>query len=95
MPMLDIIDRFFFHFGENIANDFRGVVRGSLRAGSVDSDVGKLRPGEGVIEVVFHKIIFGKVGYICGLDVGEVGRSEDSDVHFGGMKESCDFMLFE
>ena len=84
MPMLDIIDRLFFHFRENIANDFWGVVRGSLRAGSVDSDVGKLRPRESVVEVVFHEIIFGEVGYICGLDVREVGRSEDSDVHFGG-----------
>lgn len=84
MPMLDIIGRLFFHFRENIANDFGGVVRGALRAGGVDSDVGKLRPGKGVVEVVFHKIIFGEVGYICGLDVGEVGRGEDSDVHSGG-----------
>ena len=86
MPMLDIIRRLFFHFGENIANDFGGVVRGALRAGSVDGDVGELGPGEGVVEVVFHEIIFGEVGYVCGLNVGEVGGNEDSDVHLGESK---------
>lgn len=83
MPMLDIIRRLFFHFGENITNNFGGVVRGASRAGSVDGDVGKLRPGEGMVEVVFHEIIFGEVGYVCGLDVGKVGGGEDSDVHSG------------
>lgn len=82
MPMLDIIRRLFFHFGENIANDFWRVVRGALRAGSVNGDVGELGPREGVVEVVFHEIIFREVGYICGLDVGEVVGGEDSDVHF-------------
>lgn len=82
--MLDIIRRLFLHFGENIANDFGGFIKGPLRVRSVDSDVGELGPGEGMVEIVFHEIIFGKVGYVCGLDVGKVGDGEDSDVHSGG-----------
>lgn len=81
MPMLDIICRLFFHFGENIANDFGGFIRGSLRAGSVDGDVGELGPGEGMVEVIFHEIIFGEVSYVRGLDMGKVSDGEDSDVH--------------
>lgn len=82
--MLDIIRRLFLHFGENIANDFGRFIKGPLRVRSVDSDVGELGPGEGMVEIVFHEIIFGKVGYVCGLDVGKVGDGEDSDVHSGG-----------
>lgn len=84
MPMLDIVCRLFFHFGENIANDFGRFIRGALRAGSVDGDVGELGPGEGMVEVVFHEIIFGEVSYVCRLNVGKVGGGEDSDVHSGG-----------
>lgn len=82
--MLNIIRRLFFHFGENIANNFGGIVRRPLRARSVDGNVGELGPGESMVEVVFHKIILWKVSYVCGLDVGKVGDGEDSDVHSGG-----------
>lgn len=84
MPMLDIIRRLFFHFGENIANDFGGFIRGPLRARSVNGDVGELGPGESMVEIVFHEIVFWKVSYVCGLDVRKVGDGEDSDIHSGG-----------
>ena len=35
-----------------------------------------------MVQVVFQKVVFGEVGYVCGLDVGEVGGVEDADVHF-------------
>jgi hypothetical protein len=32
-----------------------------------------LRPGEGVVEVVFEKVVFGEVRDVAGLDGGEEG----------------------
>ncbi len=37
-----------------------------------------------MVEVVFAEIVFGEIGYVGGLDVGDVGGAEDADVHFGG-----------
>ena len=34
-----------------------------------------------MIEVVFAKVIFGEVGYVCGLYMRDVGRGEGADVH--------------
>ena len=34
-----------------------------------------------MVKVVFKKIVFGEVGDIRRLDVGYIGRREDSDVH--------------
>lgn len=34
-----------------------------------------------MVEVIFHEVVFGKVGDVCGLDVRDVGGSKDSDVH--------------
>ena len=36
-----------------------------------DRDETQLRPGEGVVEVVFQEVVFGEVGYIACLDRGE------------------------
>lgn len=41
----------FLHFGENVADDLAVVVFG---------DVEKLRPGEDVVEIVFHLVILGQ-----------------------------------
>ena len=34
-----------------------------------------------MVEVVFHEIVFGEVGNVCGLDVRDIGGCQDSDVH--------------
>ena len=34
-----------------------------------------------MVEIVFQEIVFGKIGDVCGLHMGNVGGSEDTDVH--------------
>ena len=34
-----------------------------------------------MVEVVFQEVVFGQVGEVCGLDVGDVCGGEDSNVH--------------
>lgn len=36
-----------------------------------DGHEAELRPGEGVVEVVFQEVVFGEVGDVAGLDGGE------------------------
>lgn len=81
VPVLHAVRGLFFHFGEDVADDFGGVVGRALRVRGVDCDVGELGPGEGVVEVVFHEVVFGEVGDVGGLDVREVGGVEQADVH--------------
>lgn len=83
MPMLDVVDRLLFHLGQNVSDDARRLVGGLLRPRDIHSHIRELGPGEGMVEVVFEEVIFGEVGYVGGLDVGDVGRSEHSDVHLG------------
>jgi hypothetical protein len=50
------IRRIFLHLCEHISDDAWVVVGGFLGARDVDCNVGELGPGEGVVEVIFHKI---------------------------------------
>lgn len=34
-----------------------------------------------MVEVVFHKVVFGEVGQVRMLDAGEVGDLEKTDIH--------------
>ena len=34
-----------------------------------------------MVEIVFEEVVLGEVGYVGGLNMGDVGRSEHSDVH--------------
>lgn len=34
-----------------------------------------------MVEIVFQKIVFGKIGDVSGLNVGDISSSEDSNVH--------------
>jgi hypothetical protein len=59
MPMLHSIRRILFHFREDIAYDSGVVVGRLLRSRDIDCDEGELRPGEGMIEVIFHEVACG------------------------------------
>lgn len=77
MAVGDAIGRLFFHFCEDVANDFRGV--------DVDRNKRELRPGKGMVEVVFEEVVFREVGDISFLDRREVVTGECADIH--GRKE--------
>lgn len=34
-----------------------------------------------MVEIVFQKVILGKIGDVGGLNVGDISRREDSNVH--------------
>lgn len=87
MPMLHPIRRLLLHLREHIPNNLgilaRQIPAPGLPArlpagvlcvsvlGADDGDEGQLRPGEGVVEVVFQEVVFGEVGDVAGLDAGE------------------------
>ena len=81
MPMLNVVDRLLFHLGQNVSDDPRGFVWGLLRPRDIHGHIRELRPGKGMIEIVFEKVVFGEVGDVGGLDVGNIRRSEHADVH--------------
>ena len=35
-----------------------------------------------MVEIVFEEVVLREVGYVGGLDMGDVGRSEHTDVHW-------------
>ena len=70
VAVLDTVGRVFFHLSEHVADDFGVFLR---LGGADDGDEGELRPGEGVVEVVFEKVVFGEVCDVAGLDGGEEG----------------------
>lgn len=81
MPMRHAIRGLLLHLREHITHDAGRVVGRLLRARDVDGDEGELGPGERVVEVVFHKVVFGEVGDVGVLHVGDVGGVEEADVH--------------
>lgn len=81
VPVLHAVDGLLLHLREDVADDLGGVVGGAGRAGDVDGDVGELRPGEGVVEVVLEEVVLRQVGDVGGLHVRDVGGEEDADVH--------------
>lgn len=78
VPVLNAICRLLLHLGEDIAHNLRGV---GVGVREVDGDVGELWPRERVVEVVFEEVVFGEVGDVGELDVGEVGGLELADIH--------------
>jgi len=61
MAMLNSVGGFLLHLCENISDNlwrFAGRARG---VGEVNSNVGKLWPGQGVVEVVLAKVVFWKI----------------------------------
>lgn len=56
---------FLLHFGQDIADNFGVCCR---FAAAYDGYEGELRPGKGVVEVVFEEIILGEVGEVTLLD---------------------------
>ena len=42
----------------------------------------QLRPAHGMVQVVLAKVVFGQVGDVGELDVGNVLGSKDADIHF-------------
>lgn len=80
--MGDAIFGVLFHFGQHIADDSRWVVGSAWRAGGINGDVGELRPGQSVVEVIFAEVVLGQVGDVGGLHVGDVERVEGANVHF-------------
>ena len=76
------------HFCQDVAHysgDGIGVV--GIRPPHVNGDIGELWPREGMVEVVFAKVVLRQVGDICCLHVGDVRWSEKADVH-GARKPS-------
>lgn len=87
MPMLHPIRRLLLHLRQHIPNNLgilaRQIPAPGLPArisagvlcvsvpGAHNGDEGQLRPGEGVVEVVFQEVVLGEVGDIAGLDGGE------------------------
>lgn len=83
MAMRDPIRRFFLHLGKDVPHDPRWIVHRFGRAGDIDCNIRELRPREGVVEVVFEEVVFGKVSEVRGLNVRNVGGAEGPDIHSG------------
>lgn len=83
VAVLNAVGGLLFHLGEHVADDFGGGA--GAGGGDVEGDVGEGGPGEGMVEVVFKEVVFGQVGDVGLLDVGDVGGVEDADVHFLGL----------
>lgn len=56
MTMLHSIGGVLLHLRKHVSYDARVVIGRLLRAGDIDGNVGELWPGEGMVEIVFHKI---------------------------------------
>lgn len=91
MTMRNTIRRLLLHFRKHIAHDFGVVVvhlPSTVFGGSRSHDghEAELRPCQGVVEVVFEKVVFGQVGDVACLYGGEEvhvrgkgGEGEDVD----------------
>lgn len=59
MTMLDSIGGILLHLRKHVSDDTGVVIRRLLWTGDIDGDVGELWPGEGMVEVVLHKVAGG------------------------------------
>ena len=82
MSMSNPIRRLLFHLRKDISHYFRIIISRSCSIQSISSllvsvlgpdyrDETELWPGESVVEVVFQKVVLGKIGDVAGLDGGE------------------------
>lgn len=82
MSMSNPIRRLLFHLRKDISHYFRIIISGPCSIQSISSllvsvlgpdhgDETELWPGESVVEVVFQKVVLGKIGDVAGLDGGE------------------------
>lgn len=74
--MRNTVGRLFLHFRKYVSHDFGVVIVHLPSTGfgvsrSHDGHEAELRPCEGVVEVVFEKVVFGKVGDVACLYGGE------------------------
>lgn len=95
MSMLHPVRRLLLHLCKHISDNL-GVLAGEVVwflvaiARAHDGDEAELWPGQGVVEVVFQKVVLGEVCDVAGLDCGEevdvggVGGEGDDVDHFGG-----------
>lgn len=83
VAVLDAVAGLLLHLGQDIANDLGVVVGRLLGARDVDGDEAELGPGQGVVQVVLEEVVLGQVLEVGVLDQGEIGRSEESDIHDG------------
>lgn len=81
MSMRHPIRGLLLHLGQHITHDARRVVGRFSGARDVDGDEGELWPGQGVVEVVFHKVVLGQVGDVGVLHVRDIRGVEEADVH--------------
>lgn len=83
MSMWNPIRGFLLHLSEDIAHhlgiffrspaaDAAGFMLSIAVFGPHDGDEAQLRPCQGMVEVVFQKVVLGQVGNVAGLD----GREE-------------------
>lgn len=82
MSMRYPIRGFLLHLGQDIAHHFWVFLRSTTAdttglmfsiaiLGPNDGDKAQLRPCQRMVEVVFQKVVLGKVGDVAGLDGGE------------------------
>jgi hypothetical protein len=67
---------FFLHLCEHVADNLWWIVGSLLRARYINSDITQLWPAHGMVHVVFAKVVFGQVGDVGLLDVGNVAWTE-------------------
>jgi hypothetical protein len=72
VTMLNPICRVFLHLRQNISHYFRRIVGSLFRSRDVDGDIAELWPAEGVVHVIFAKVVFREIGDVCLLDVWNV-----------------------
>jgi hypothetical protein len=77
MTMRNTIRRLLLHFREYIPHDFGVIIVDSSGPAvfgvsrSHDGHEAELGPCQGVVEVIFQKVVFGQVGDVAGLYGGE------------------------
>lgn len=52
----------------------------------IDCHVAQLRPAEGMVHVIFAKVVFGQVRDVRLLDVRDIGGLKLSDIHDCGFR---------
>lgn len=80
MSMLYPIGRVLLHLRKHIAYDAWEVIGCLLRARDIDGNVGELGPGEGMVEIVFHKIATSSSASLySGFEKGARGNTSRAD----------------
>jgi hypothetical protein len=81
MAVLNSINWLLLHLCEHIAYNSWIVIGTFLGPRDIYGHEGELGPGKGVIQIVFHKVVFGEIGDVSMLDVRNIRRAHKSDIH--------------